>query len=64
VHLPAFLRDAFGVSGAEARRLLAGGGVKLNGESLPPDELEIGADRLRGAIVQIGRRRFVRLRGS
>jgi tyrosyl-tRNA synthetase len=64
VHLPAFLRDAFGVSGAEARRLLAGGGVKLNGESLPPGELEIRADRLRGAIVQIGRRRFVRLRGS
>jgi tyrosyl-tRNA synthetase len=64
VHLPALLRDAFGVSGAEARRLLAGGGVKLNGETLPADELDVGADRLRGAILQLGKRRFVRLRGS
>src|SRR5690606_35548728 len=28
VHLPALLRDAFGVSGSEARRLLDQGGVK------------------------------------
>ena len=61
VHLPAVLRDAFGVSGAEARRLLAGGGVKLNGDTLAPDELDVSTDRLRGAILQIGRRRFVRL---
>jgi tyrosyl-tRNA synthetase len=61
VHLPALLREAFGVSGAEARRLLAGGGVKLNGEALAPDELDVGADRLRGAILQLGKRRFVRL---
>jgi tyrosyl-tRNA synthetase len=61
VHLPALLREAFGVSGAEARRLLAGGGVKLNGDTLAPDELDVSTDRLRGAILQIGRRRFVRL---
>jgi tyrosyl-tRNA synthetase len=61
VHLPAVLREAFGVSGAEARRLLAGGGVKLNGDTLAPDELDVSTDRLRGAILQIGRRRFVRL---
>jgi len=61
VHLPALLREVFGVSGAEARRLLAGGGVKLNGEALAADELDVGADRLRGAILQLGKRRFVRL---
>jgi tyrosyl-tRNA synthetase len=61
LHLPAVLREAFGVSGAEARRLLAGGGVKLDGASLGADELDVGADRLRGAILQIGKRRFVRL---
>jgi tyrosyl-tRNA synthetase len=61
VHLPAVLRDAFGVSGAEARRLLAGGGVKLNGDALPADELDVETDRLRGAILQLGKRRFVRL---
>jgi tyrosyl-tRNA synthetase len=64
IHLPALIRDAFGISGAEARRLLAGGGVKLNGEPLAPDELDVAADRLRGAILQLGKRRFVRLRGS
>jgi tyrosyl-tRNA synthetase len=61
VHLPALLRDAFGVSGGEARRLLAGGGVKVNGEALAGDELDVAADRLKGAILQIGKRRFVRL---
>jgi tyrosyl-tRNA synthetase len=61
VHLPAVLRDAFGVSGAEARRLLAGGGVKLNGDALPADELDVDAHRLRGAILQLGKRRFIRL---
>ena len=61
VHLPALLREAFGVSGAEARRLLAGGGVRVNGAALEPDELDVSADRLRGAILQLGRRRFVRL---
>ena len=55
------LREAFGVSGAEARRLLAGGGVKVNGDALAGDELDVGADRLRGAILQLGKRRFVRL---
>jgi tyrosyl-tRNA synthetase len=64
VHVPALLRDAFGVSGAEARRLLAGGGVKLNGDQLEAEELDVGADRLKGAILQIGKRRFVRLGGS
>jgi tyrosyl-tRNA synthetase len=63
VHLPALLRDAFGVSGAEARRLLAGGGVKLNGEAVPGEELDVSAAQLRGAILQVGKRRFVRLGG-
>lgn len=61
VHLPAVIREAFGVSGAEARRLLAGGGVRVNGDALAADELDVDADRLRGAILQLGRRRFVRL---
>ena len=61
VHVPALLREAFGISGAEARRLLAGGGVKINGEALPADALDVEANRLGGAILQIGKRRFVRL---
>jgi tyrosyl-tRNA synthetase len=65
VHVPALLRAAFGISGAEARRLLAGGGVKLDGEPLNGQDLDVAAVRLDGAILQLGKRRFVRLvRGS
>jgi tyrosyl-tRNA synthetase len=61
VHLPALLRDAFGVSGSEGRRLLAQGGVKLDGEPVPGDDLDLPADRLDGAVIQLGKRRFKRL---
>ena len=62
VHLPALLKDAFSLSTSEARRLLAQGGVKLDGEPLPGDELDVAAERLDGAVLQVGKRRFVRLR--
>jgi tyrosyl-tRNA synthetase len=61
VHMPALLREAFGVSGAEARRLLASGGVRVNGEQLAAGDLDVAADRLEGATVQLGKRRFARL---
>jgi tyrosyl-tRNA synthetase len=59
VHLPALLGDAFGMSTSEARRLLAQGGVRLDGE--PVDELDVSRGRLAGAVLQAGKRRFVRL---
>jgi tyrosyl-tRNA synthetase len=62
VHLPALIRDHFGVSGAEARRLLAQGGVKLDGEPLDGGELDVPAERLDGAVLQLGKRRFKRFR--
>jgi tyrosyl-tRNA synthetase len=61
VYLPGLIRDAFGVSASEARRLVGGGGVKLGGKPVEPDLLSIEADALRGAILQVGKRRFVRL---
>jgi tyrosyl-tRNA synthetase len=61
VHVPALLRDAFGVSGGEARRLIAGGGVRVNGEPLAAGDLDVAAERLDDAILQLGKRRFVRL---
>jgi tyrosyl-tRNA synthetase len=62
VHLPALIRDHFGVSGSEARRLLAQGGVKLDGEPLDGEALDLPADRLDGAVLQLGKRRFKRFR--
>jgi tyrosyl-tRNA synthetase len=61
-HVPAVLRDAFGISSSEARRLLAQGGVKLDGESLGAGDLDLPADRLDGRVLQVGKRRFRRLR--
>jgi tyrosyl-tRNA synthetase len=62
VHLPALLADAFGVSRSEARRLLSQSGVKLDGEALDGSELDLPPDRLDGAVIQLGKRRFKRLR--
>jgi tyrosyl-tRNA synthetase len=59
VHLPAVLADAFGVSTSEARRLIAQGGVKVDGN--PAEELDVPRETLEGALVQAGKRRFVRL---
>ena len=46
-------------SGSEARRLIAQGGVRVNG-AVVSDE-EISRTQLGGALVQVGKRRFVRL---
>ena len=61
VHLPAVLAGAFGVSTSEARRALAQGGVKLDGEALPGDQFDRPADTLHGRVLQLGKRRFARL---
>jgi tyrosyl-tRNA synthetase len=60
VHLPALLVDALGVeSTSEARRLLAQGGVKVDEEVVT--DLDLPRERLAGALLQAGKRRFVRL---
>jgi tyrosyl-tRNA synthetase len=58
-HLPAVLAERFGLSRSEARRLLAGGGVKVDGEAL--SELDVDASQLAGRVVQVGKRRFARV---
>jgi tyrosyl-tRNA synthetase len=62
VHLPALLASAFAVSTSEARRTLAQGGVRLDGEVLSPDGLDVAAEQLDGRVLQLGKRRFRRVR--
>ena len=62
IHLPAVLRDAFGISGSEGRRLLAQGGVRVDGEVLGEGALDVPAADLDGAVIQVGKRRFRRVR--
>lgn len=61
-HLPELLSGTLGVSRSQVRQWLAQGGVKLNGEPLPPDQLDLEADGLDGAVLQVGKRQFRRLR--
>ena len=61
VHLPALIASEFGLSTSEARRLMAQGGVKLDGEAVNPDVLDLEADALDGAVLQVGKRRHRRL---
>jgi tyrosyl-tRNA synthetase len=58
VHLPAALATAFGLSTSEARRLIAQGGVKINGDVVR--DLDVARGTLLDATVQAGKRRFAR----
>jgi tyrosyl-tRNA synthetase len=64
VHLPALIRGAFGVSSSEGRRLIQQGGVKLDGEPVPAEPLDLAIDTLAGRVLQVGKRRFCRLRAT
>jgi tyrosyl-tRNA synthetase len=59
VHLPALLASAFGLTTSEARRMIAQGGVRVNGDVVA--ELDLPRATLAGALVQAGKRRYVRL---
>jgi tyrosyl-tRNA synthetase len=59
VHLPAILAGAFALSTSEARRLIADGAVKVDGEVVR--DLDLPRSRLENGLVQAGKRRFVRL---
>ena len=63
VHLPALLASRFGVaSTSEARRLIAQGGVRSTASRWPSSTSSRA--RSPGAVVQAGKRRFVRLCGT
>jgi tyrosyl-tRNA synthetase len=62
VHLPALMREAFGVSSSEARRAIMQGGVRVDGEPIRDGSLDVAAADLDGKVLQWGRRRFARVR--
>ena len=59
VHLPAVLVELGVSSTSEARRLISQGAVRVNGDVI--SELDVPRDRLAGALVQAGKRRYARL---
>jgi tyrosyl-tRNA synthetase len=62
LHLPEVIATVFGGSRSEARRKLSQGGVKLDGERLPAEPLDVPAESLDGRVLQLGKRQFARLR--
>jgi tyrosyl-tRNA synthetase len=61
IHLPLLISAVFEVSTSEARRLLQQGGVKVEGETIAAEPLDLPADELLGKVIQVGKRRFARL---
>jgi tyrosyl-tRNA synthetase len=64
VHMPRLIAGAFGLSSSEGRRLLQQGGVKLDGEALAAEPLDREIGSLAGHVLQVGKRRFCRLRAT
>jgi tyrosyl-tRNA synthetase len=63
VHLPALLVEHLAIgSTSEARRLISQGAVKVNGEVV--SELDLPREALSGAVVQAGKRRFIRFHAA
>ena len=63
LHLPKLLVDFLGVgSTSEARRMISQGGVKIDGEVV--SELDLPRERLEGALIQAGKRRYMRFRAA
>ena len=61
--LPRVLCDlGLASSKSEARRLIEQGGVRIDGDTVRDPEAEFRDDELRGKVIQVGRRKFVRLR--
>jgi tyrosyl-tRNA synthetase len=58
VYLPGALKTWFGETASHWRRQIDQGGIKLNGEAVASYEVEPAA--LDGALIQAGKRRFVR----
>lgn len=61
IHLPALLARAFGISRSEGRRALAQGGVRLDGKPVASGSLDMPAAEVGGKVLQLGKRRFVRV---
>ena len=62
VHMPALIADALGRSRSDARRMLAQGAVRLDGVALGAGDIDLAPERLDGAVLQVGKRQFRRLR--
>ncbi|MHB8491512.1 MAG: tyrosine--tRNA ligase [Solirubrobacteraceae bacterium] len=64
VHLPGLIAGGLGLSRSDARRMIDSGGVSLDGQPVARGEYDVSEQRLDGAVLRAGKRRFVRLRAA
>jgi tyrosyl-tRNA synthetase len=64
MHLPVLIADAFGMSRSEARRLIDQGAVSLDEQVVGAGEHDLPVERLDGAVLRVGKRRFRKLRAG
>ena len=62
VYLAKIIHDAgLAQSVGEARRLIDGGGVKLNGDAVEPKAYNVEPEKLKDCVLQVGKRKFIKL---
>ncbi|MGI6032236.1 MAG: tyrosine--tRNA ligase [Coriobacteriales bacterium] len=63
VYLPKVLADCKLVSSnGEGRRMIDGGGVKIDKQPVAPKTYNVPASQLHGKVIQVGKRKFARLK--
>lgn len=61
VHLPALLKDLGLVpSNGEGRRMIDGGGVRIDGDPVAPRSYDLPWEAVSGKVIQAGKRRYAR----
>lgn len=62
VYMAAFLNQAgLAASAGEARRLIDGGGVKINDVPMEAKSYNVDPDVLKGAVIKVGKRKFIKI---
>ena len=62
VYMAAFLNQAgLAASAGEARRLIDGGGVKIDDVAMEPKSYNVDPDVLKGAVIKVGKRKFIKI---
>lgn len=65
VHLPALLKEVgLAASTSEARRLIDGGGLRVDGVAVEAGAYDLEWSAVAGAVLQAGKRRFARVRAN
>jgi tyrosyl-tRNA synthetase len=62
VHLPQLLADRFGQSTSHWRRVIDQGGVRADGRAIT--SYDVDTDSVAGAVIQAGKRQFLRIRAA